>query len=68
MALKPETKTALLEAAEETTKVALEQAINVAKAFAADSESEVDDTVVSGVEMLYNAFLKELTDKINPAD
>jgi hypothetical protein len=68
MALSPETKAALLEAAEETTKVALKEAIKVAKAFAADSESTVDDTVVAGVEMVYNSFVESLVEKINPAD
>lgn len=59
-------KTALLEAGEEITKAALEQSIKVAKAYAASSGNPVDDTVVAGIEMLYNAFLKDLADKINP--
>jgi len=61
-------KTALLEAAEETTKVALDQSLKVAKAYAADSASPIDDSVVAGLEMLINAFVKDLADKINPAD
>ncbi len=61
-------KDALLEAAEETTKVALEQALKIAEAYAASSESTVDDTVVAGIKMLHEAFLKDLADKINPAD
>jgi len=61
-------KSALLELGEESTKVLLEQALKVAKAYAASSESSIDDTVVAGVETLYNAFLKDLADKINPAD
>lgn len=61
-------KTALLEAGEETTKVALEQCLKVAEAYAASSESAVDDSVVAGVKMLYEGFVKDLADKINPAD
>jgi hypothetical protein len=61
-------KSALLEAGEEVTKTALEQSLKVAGAYAASSESTVDDTVVQGIQMLYNAFLKDLADKINPAD
>lgn len=66
--MSPEVKTALLEMGEEATKCMLEQALKVAKAYAASSETTVDDTVVLGIETLYNAFLKDLADKINPAD
>jgi len=68
MPLSENTKTALLEAGEEITKVSLSQSVLVAKAFAADSESVVDDQVVAGVEMLQKAFLDQLVDKINPND
>lgn len=62
-------KTALLEAGEEVTKVALEHALKIAKAYAESTEhTEVDNTIVSGVEVLYNAFVKDLAEKINPAD
>ena len=61
-------KVALLEAGEETLKTSLEQAMKVAEAYAASSESTVDDTVVAGVKMLYDAFLKDLADKVNPND
>ncbi len=61
-------KSALLEAGEEVTKTALDQALKVARAYAASTESTIDDGVVTAVEMLNNAFLKDLADKINPAD
>lgn len=61
-------KTALLEAGEETLKTGLEQALLIAKAYSISTESTVDDTVVVGIQMLYDAFLKDLADKINPAD
>ena len=61
-------KTSLLEAGEEVTKVALEQTLKVAEAYAASTTSPVDDAVVSGVKMLYDAFVKDLAEKINPED
>lgn len=68
MALSPEMKTSLQEAGEETLKVALEQTLKVAEAYAASTESTVDDTVVAGVRMVYDAFLKDLVEKVNPND
>lgn len=59
-------KESLLEAGEEVTKVALDQALKVAEAYAASSESTVDDTIVAAVKLLHDTFLKDLADKINP--
>lgn len=64
----PKVKEALLEGGEELTKLGLEMSLKVAKAYAESTESTVDDSVVAGVQMLYDAFLKDLVDKINPAD
>lgn len=61
-------KAALLEAGEEITKTSLAQALLVAKAYAASTESTIDDSVVAGVQMLNDAFLAGLVEKINPAD
>ncbi len=61
-------KEALLEGGEELTKVGLDQCLKIAKAYAASTESTVDDSVVAGVQMVYDAFLKDLVEKINPAD
>lgn len=63
-----QTKLAALEAGEEVLKVALDQAVKVAEAFAADSESDVDNSIVAGVKMLKTAFVDSLVEKINPAD
>lgn len=68
MQLSESTKLAALEAGEEVLKVALEQSLKVAEALAADSESEIDDSVVAGIKMLKSAFLDGLVEKINPAD
>lgn len=68
MQLSESTKAAALEAGEEVLKVALEQSLKVAEALAADSESEIDDSVVAGIKMLKSAFLDGLVEKINPAD
>jgi hypothetical protein len=61
-------KEALQEGGEEITKVALEQSLKIAEAYAASTESSIDDGVVSAIKMLHDAFLKDLADKINPAD
>lgn len=61
-------KQALLEAGEETTKVAISQALNVAKAYAASTESSIDDSVVAAVQLLHDTFLADLVDEINPND
>ncbi len=60
-----EVKKALLGSAERMTEAALEEAIKVAEVLAADSESSVDDGVVSAVKMLKSAFLDALVDKID---
>ena len=61
-------KAALLEALEEVTKVSLKQVLAIAKVYAADSASMVDDTVVNSVQLLHDAVLADLVEKINPAD
>ena len=61
-------KEALLEGGEELAKLGIEQALKIAEAYAASSESTIDDSVVAGVKMLHEAFLKDLVDKINPND
>jgi hypothetical protein len=69
MAMDEGVKVALLEAGEETTKTALEQSLKVAKAYVASTkDTSVDDSVVNGIQMLYDAFLADLADKINPHD
>jgi len=61
-------KAELLEFAEEAVKLSGKHFIMIAKAYAASTESAVDDSVVAGVELVYNSFLKDLAEKINPAD
>lgn len=61
-------KAAVLEAGEELAKLGLKQAVAIAKVYAANSESSVDDTIVAAVEMLEKSFLADLLEKINPND
>lgn len=58
-------KKQLMKSAEKVTEAALDEVLEVAKVYAADTESAVDDTVVSAVEMLKKSFLDDLIDKID---
>lgn len=58
-------KKQLLKSAEKLTESALEELLAIAKVYAADTASPVDDTVVAAVEMLKNSFIDDLVDGID---
>ena len=58
-------KKQLMKSAEVLSEAALDQLVEVAKVYAAESASPVDDTVVAAVEMLKKSFLDDLLDKID---
>ncbi len=67
--MKEELKTALLEAAEETTKTVLNQAVKIGEAaVVAHPEKKWLPSVVSGAALLKVGFLEGLAEMINPAD
>ena len=62
-------KEQLLASAEKMTEVSLDEAIKVAKVYAASTEhTQIDDSVVQGLEMLKKAFLDDLVNKISSTD
>jgi len=58
-------KKQLMKSAEVLSEAALDQLVEVAKVYAADTASPVDDTIVAAVEMLKKSFLDDLLDKID---
>lgn len=64
----PALKSALLEAAEEVTKLALDQGVKISQAYAQDKPSGFSLALAQGAKLANDAFLQELADKINPAD
>ena len=66
--MSPVVKTAFLEALEEVTKVTLEQSVKVSEAYASDKKSALALGLAQGFKLAYNGLLKDLADKINPAD
>lgn len=50
---------------EKMVEAALDEAVALAKVYAADSESVIDDQVVSAIELLKKSFLDDLVDKID---
>ena len=60
-----ELKKQLLKSAEVLTESALDQLVEIARVYAASTESTVDDTVVAAVQMLKKSFIEDLLDKID---
>jgi len=60
-----ELKKQLLKSAEVLTESALDQLVEIARVYAASTESTVDYTVVAAVQMLKKSFIEDLVDKID---
>lgn len=62
---KSELKKQVLKSAEKMAEAAFDEVVKIAEVYAASTESAIDDSVVSGVKMLKEAFLDDLLDKID---
>lgn len=62
---KSELKKQVMRSAEKMAESAFEEVLKIAEVYAASTESVIDDSVVSGVKMLKEAFLDDLLDKID---
>lgn len=60
-----ELKKQTLKSAEKLAELAFEEVLNIAQAYAASTESTIDNSVVDAVRLLKSAFLDDLLDKID---
>ena len=60
-----EMKKQALRSAERLAEVAFTEVLVLAKVYAQSTESTIDDSIVSAVELLKSAFLDDLLDKID---
>ena len=63
-----ELKKQLMKSAEKMVETSFTEIIEIAKFYAGSTESEIDDKIVDGIELVKKAFLDSLIDKISDTD
>ena len=58
-------KKQIMKSAEKMAEAAFDEIIAIAEAYAKDSASPIDDSVVSAVKLVKESFLDDLIDKID---
>lgn len=58
-------KKQIMKSAEKMAEAAFDEIIKIAEAYASDSASPIDDSVVAAVKLVKESFLDDLIDKID---